>query len=121
VTTHLVLDGRWCTPVDIGQQVQAALTAVARVSLCLRDEEARSVVADHNWVRHRPIQIDALWLQAQVSDGNQQLGRILQAQAHSGISLTFLGKRSAPGETKGEEANTPRMTVSSWSYGSAHS
>ena len=42
VTTHPVLDGRWWTPVDIGQQVRAAPTDAARVSLCLRDEEANA-------------------------------------------------------------------------------
>ena len=35
-----MLDGRRWTPVDIGEQVQAAPTEAAHVSLCLRDEEA---------------------------------------------------------------------------------
>jgi len=47
VTTHPVLGGRWWTPVDSDQQVDAASVEAMRVPLCLRDEEANAIGQVH--------------------------------------------------------------------------
>jgi hypothetical protein len=45
VTTYAVLGGRWWTPLDSDQPVDAVLAEAMRMSLCLRDEETH-VYAD---------------------------------------------------------------------------
>jgi hypothetical protein len=51
---------------------------------------------DHNRIRHEPILADTPWPQAEVSDGNRQSARILQAEGREFESPSST-RRNAPG------------------------
>jgi hypothetical protein len=83
VTSTTTNHGRWWTTVDTTPEVRRAVALAAWPATWVRDEEAESVVADHqadhNRIRREPILADTLSLEAQVSESIRQSERILHA------------------------------------------